>query len=118
MVFDVLGPNVLALIKRCEFRGVPVESVRKVAAHTLAGLDYLHRFCGVIHGLEARKRAGDVSLARAHRQAGIPARGRALDAGDGARRPRAPGATEAPEGDASDGPGLEPTVREEHNAAV
>jgi len=49
MVFDVLGPNVLALIKRCEFRGVPVESVRKVAAHTLAGLDYLHRFCGVIH---------------------------------------------------------------------
>ena len=34
---------------RCDFRGVPHESVRKVAAHTLAGLDYLHRFCGIIH---------------------------------------------------------------------
>jgi len=49
MCFDVMGPNVLALIKRCDFRGVPHESVRKVAAHTLAGLDYLHRFCGIIH---------------------------------------------------------------------
>jgi serine/threonine-protein kinase SRPK3/serine/threonine-protein kinase SRPK1 len=49
MVFEVMGPNVLALIKQFEFKGVPDELVRKVAAHTLVGLDYLHRVCGIIH---------------------------------------------------------------------
>jgi len=49
MVFEVMGPNVLALIKQYEFKGVPEHLVRKVAAHTLVGLDYLHRVCGIIH---------------------------------------------------------------------
>mmetsp|Transcript_77467 Transcript_77467/g.230765 ORF Transcript_77467/g.230765 Transcript_77467/m.230765 type:complete len:702 (-) Transcript_77467:39-2144(-) len=49
MVFETMGPNVLALIKRFNFKGVPLEIVRKVAAHTLIGLDYLHRICGIIH---------------------------------------------------------------------
>merc|ERR1719171_1179914 len=49
MVFEVMGPNVLALIKQYEFKGVPGHLVRKVAAHTLVGLDYLHRVCGIIH---------------------------------------------------------------------
>jgi serine/threonine protein kinase len=49
MVFEVMGPNVLALIKQFEFKGVPENYVRKVAAHTLIGLDYLHRCCGIIH---------------------------------------------------------------------
>lgn len=49
MVFEVMGPNVLALIKQYRFKGIPVEIVRKVAAHTLIGLDYLHRMCGIIH---------------------------------------------------------------------
>lgn len=49
MVFEVMGPNVLALIKQYEFKGVPQDLVRKVAAHTLVGLDYLHRVCGIIH---------------------------------------------------------------------
>lgn len=49
MVFETMGPNVLALIKRYNFKGVPLEIVRKVAAHTLIGLDYLHRVCGIIH---------------------------------------------------------------------
>ena len=31
MVFEVMGPNVLALIKQYEFKGVPEDYVRKVA---------------------------------------------------------------------------------------
>merc|ERR1719446_1784991 len=49
MVFETMGPNVLALIKRFNFKGVPQDIVRKVAMHTLIGLDYLHRICGIIH---------------------------------------------------------------------
>lgn len=49
MVFETMGPNVLALIKRYNFKGIPLEIVRKVGTHTLIGLDYLHRICGIIH---------------------------------------------------------------------
>jgi|EP00927_Polykrikos_kofoidii_P046308 serine/threonine-protein kinase SRPK3/serine/threonine-protein kinase SRPK1 len=49
MVFETMGPNVLALIKRYNFKGVPLKIVRKVATHVLIGLDYLHRVCGIIH---------------------------------------------------------------------
>lgn len=49
MVFETMGPNVLALIKQYNFKGIPLDIVRKVAAHTLIGLDYLHRVCGIIH---------------------------------------------------------------------
>lgn len=49
MVFETMGPNVLAVIKRYNFKGIPLSIVQKVAAHTLIGLDYLHRICGIIH---------------------------------------------------------------------
>ncbi|CAD7930627.1 unnamed protein product [Amoebophrya sp. A25] len=49
MVFEPMGPNVLAVIKRYQFKGVPIDLVRKITAHTLIGLDYLHRVCGIIH---------------------------------------------------------------------
>jgi len=49
MVFETMGPNVLALIKRYNFKGIPLDIVRKVVTHTLIGLDYLHRICGIIH---------------------------------------------------------------------
>lgn len=49
MVFETMGPNVLALIKRYNFKGIPLDIVRKVSKHTLIGLDYLHRICGIIH---------------------------------------------------------------------
>jgi serine/threonine protein kinase len=49
MVFETMGPNVLALIKRYNFKGVPLHTVRKVAKDVLIGLDYLHRICGIIH---------------------------------------------------------------------
>jgi len=49
MVFETMGPNVLALIKRYNFKGIPLDIVRKVTTHIMIGLDYLHRVCGIIH---------------------------------------------------------------------
>mmetsp|Transcript_65165 Transcript_65165/g.155588 ORF Transcript_65165/g.155588 Transcript_65165/m.155588 type:complete len:552 (+) Transcript_65165:75-1730(+) len=49
MVFEAMGPNLLALIKRYTFKGVPIGIVRTITRHTLLGLDYLHRICGIIH---------------------------------------------------------------------
>ncbi|KAF7457595.1 Protein kinase domain protein [Cryptosporidium felis] len=49
MVFEVLGPNILQLISLYDYKGVPIDTVRKIAVHSLIGLDYLHRICGVIH---------------------------------------------------------------------
>ncbi|SCV05872.1 LANO_0H17040g1_1 [Lachancea nothofagi CBS 11611] len=49
MVFEVLGENLLALIKKYEHRGIPVMYVKQIAKQLLLGLDYMHRKCGVIH---------------------------------------------------------------------
>lgn len=49
MVFEVLGENLLGLIKRHQAKGVPVHLVKQIAKQILLGLDYMHRQCGVIH---------------------------------------------------------------------
>ncbi|PPQ84556.1 hypothetical protein CVT25_007638 [Psilocybe cyanescens] len=49
MVFEVLGENLLGLIKRHQNKGVPMPLVRQIAKQILLGLDYMHRCCGVIH---------------------------------------------------------------------
>eukprot|EP01071_Lankesteria_metandrocarpae_P010128 Lankesteria_metandrocarpae@DN5290_c2_g1_i1.p1 len=49
MVFEVMGPNLLSLIKKYNFQGVPLNMVRRIACHILVGLDYLHRVCHIIH---------------------------------------------------------------------
>lgn len=49
MVFDVLGHNLLHLIKRFNYQGVPMPIVREITRQVLIGLDYLHRICGIIH---------------------------------------------------------------------
>ncbi|ORX45117.1 kinase-like protein [Hesseltinella vesiculosa] len=49
MTFQVLGENLLALIKRYDHRGIPVPLVKQIAKQMLLGLDYLHRQCGIIH---------------------------------------------------------------------
>ena len=49
MVFEVLGENLLGLIKRHQNKGVPMPLVRQIAKQVLLGLDYMHRCCGVIH---------------------------------------------------------------------
>jgi serine/threonine-protein kinase SRPK3 len=49
MVFEILGVNLLEVIKRYNYKGVPMNLVRRIAQQCLIGLDYLHRICGVIH---------------------------------------------------------------------
>lgn len=49
MVFEVMGVNLLEIIKRYDYKGVPIPLVRKMAKQCLLGLDYLHRMCGIIH---------------------------------------------------------------------
>lgn len=49
MVFEVLGENLLALIKKYEHRGIPIIYVKQISKQLLLGLDYMHRQCGVIH---------------------------------------------------------------------
>lgn len=49
MVFEVLGENLLGLIKRHEHKGIPIAVVKQITRQILLGLDYLHRECGIIH---------------------------------------------------------------------
>lgn len=49
MVFEVLGENLLGLIKKWHHRGIPRDLVMQIAKQVLMGLDYLHRECGIIH---------------------------------------------------------------------
>jgi serine/threonine-protein kinase SRPK3 len=49
MAFEVLGPNLLTLIKKYNHKGIPVDIVQRIAKQILRGLDYLHADCGIIH---------------------------------------------------------------------
>ncbi|TGZ62108.1 hypothetical protein CRM22_007624 [Opisthorchis felineus] len=49
MVFEVLGHNLLKLIIRSSYRGIPLENVRSIIKQTLQGLHYLHTKCQIIH---------------------------------------------------------------------
>jgi serine/threonine-protein kinase SRPK3 len=43
MLFEVLGDNLLALIKAFDYKGVPLPVVRTLTRQMLVALDYLHR---------------------------------------------------------------------------
>ncbi|KAI9105569.1 Serine/threonine-protein kinase 23 [Phlyctochytrium arcticum] len=49
MAFEVLGPNLLTLIRQYHHRGIPADIVRRITKQVLMGLDYLHRECAIIH---------------------------------------------------------------------
>lgn len=49
MVFEVLGENLLGLIRRYKHRGIPIVFVKQIAKQLLSATDFLHRKCGVIH---------------------------------------------------------------------
>ena len=49
MAFEVLGKNLLSLIKKYDYNGIPLPIVREIAKQILMGLDYMHRICGIIH---------------------------------------------------------------------
>lgn len=49
MVFEILGVNLLEIMKRYDYKGIPIPLVRIIAKQILMGLDYLHRICKIIH---------------------------------------------------------------------
>lgn len=49
MVFELLGVNLLEIIKVYNYKGVPPSLCQKIVQQVLVGLDYLHRICGIIH---------------------------------------------------------------------
>ena len=49
MVFEILGVNLLEIMKRYDYKGIPIPLVRRMAKQVLIGLDYLHRVCRIIH---------------------------------------------------------------------
>jgi len=49
MVFEILGVNLLEIIKRYDYKGVPLHLVRELGKQCLIGLDYMNRICKLIH---------------------------------------------------------------------
>lgn len=49
MAFEMLGENLLKVIKKYEYRGIPIPIVKNFARQICAGLDFLHRHCEIIH---------------------------------------------------------------------
>ncbi|KAJ3243257.1 serine/threonine protein kinase, CMGC group [Chytriomyces hyalinus] len=49
MAFEVLGPNLLTLIRQYHHKGIPVPIVKRIMKQVLLGLDYLHSECKIIH---------------------------------------------------------------------
>ena len=49
MVFEILGVNLLEIIKRYKYKGIPIHICRKISRQILIGLHYLHKHCGIIH---------------------------------------------------------------------
>lgn len=49
IVFEVLGENLLGLIRRYKHKGLPIKFVKQIAKEILLATDFLHRKCGIIH---------------------------------------------------------------------
>eukprot|EP00727_Mastigamoeba_balamuthi_P013072 m51a1_g8388 putative srsf protein kinase 1 (645) ;mRNA; f:205355-207890 len=49
MVFELLGSNLLDLIKLRDYRGIPVDIVKTISRQVLVGLNYMHTKCCLIH---------------------------------------------------------------------
>ena len=49
MVFELLGSNILDLIKLYHYRGIPIPIVKYITKQVLIGLDYMHTKCSLIH---------------------------------------------------------------------
>lgn len=49
LVFETMGKNLLALIKRYEYEGIPVDMCKVITKQILLGLDLLHTKCSIVH---------------------------------------------------------------------
>jgi serine/threonine protein kinase len=49
MSFEMLGDNLLKVIKKYDYGGIPIPIVKNFVRQILVGLDFLHRHCSIIH---------------------------------------------------------------------
>ena len=49
MVFELLGENLLSLMKRYHYKGIPIVLVKQIMMQVLLAMDYTHRKCGMVH---------------------------------------------------------------------
>lgn len=49
LVLEVLGDNLLKVIERCFYKGMPISNIKQIAQQVLTGLKFLHEECGIIH---------------------------------------------------------------------
>ncbi len=49
MVFNMLGCNLLSVIKAYNYQGIPIPVVKNMVRGVCKGLDFLHRKCKIIH---------------------------------------------------------------------
>ncbi|XP_033171658.1 SRSF protein kinase 3-like isoform X2 [Drosophila mauritiana] len=49
LVLEVLGDNLLNLMKRCTDKGLPICNIKQIAQQVLTGLHFLHDECRVMH---------------------------------------------------------------------
>ena len=49
MVFEMLGANLLSLIKRYDYQGVPIPLLKRITRQICQGLQFLHAKCNIIH---------------------------------------------------------------------
>lgn len=49
MVFEMLGENLLSVIKKYNYKGIPISIVKNFVKQICVGLDFLHRHCNIIH---------------------------------------------------------------------
>jgi len=49
MVFEVLGKNLLWLIRKYKHKGIPMPTVKIITRQVLLGLNYMHMVCKIIH---------------------------------------------------------------------
>ena len=48
LIFEIMGMTLSNIIKRFNYKGVPLSYVKIITKQILIGLDYLYRFCGII----------------------------------------------------------------------
>ena len=49
MLFEVLGCNLLSMIKASNYKGLPLALVKRIIRDAIVGIDFLHTRCSIIH---------------------------------------------------------------------
>jgi serine/threonine protein kinase len=49
MLFEVLGCNLLSMVKASNYKGLPLPLVKRIIRDAIVGIDFLHSRCGIIH---------------------------------------------------------------------